>query len=91
VAEELADAHALESHATLWRGRTARMSRSIDTVMDAPNRRSMPRVQRVWIAQWSPLLFAMWSLPAVAAFAVVKQNYSLALLGARGRQRLTAT
>jgi hypothetical protein len=48
---------------------------------------SMPYVQSVWIAQWSPLLFAMWSLPAVAAFAVVKPNYSLALLGARGRAR----
>ena len=44
---------------------------------------SLPFSQSVWIAQWSPLLYAMWLVPSLAIFAVAKPNYAAAILGSQ--------
>jgi hypothetical protein len=46
---------------------------------------SLPFIESVLIAQWSPLFFAMWTLPWLGALAVVKPNHAIAILAGRSK------
>jgi hypothetical protein len=48
---------------------------------------SLPFIESVHIAQWSPFFFAMWTLPWLSALAVVKPNHALAVLAGKALPR----